>query len=415
MKSKGLFIDTKGNFKDIYDLKYKDLSIISELEEGYILEYKENFDKSVRKKIPAIFSSFANSEGGWLIIGVENDSKNLVKINKEKTDFDVTITNLLEQVTPKPKYDCIFLKENPKDSNGILVIYVYKGENTPYIANGTVYIRSGSSKVPITSDRATIDSLYKRNEELEKRKKNFTNEKLDTNYEGPILNIYMYNNNSNNISLLNSSVQRTDLQKIKNKIKKYFPECIIYPSTNGIIIKNVDIIDLNTSTIYIEIFNNSNIKINIPIPILNDTNKLSVISHISKINNRYKTECLDDYSYIEGNILWQSIRVIFTCIFKIINKKIVNFNDYEYLLEFENVADTILWISTIEFNEIIKQYGLPHLNRAEYRTNFLYIIEEIIDDSHIANKLFFQVVGEFWGFCSKELINSLVPSNCNHN
>lgn len=413
MKSKGLFVDTKGNFKNIHDLKYKDLNIISELEEGYILEYKETFDKSVRKKIPAIFSSFANSEGGWLIIGVENNNKNLVKINKEKTDFDVTITNLLEQVTPKPKYECVFLKENSNDSNGILVIYIYKGENTPYIANGTVYIRNGSSKIPIASDRATIDSLYRRNEELEKRKKLFTNEKLDTNYTGPVLNIYMYNNSSNNISLINNSVQRTDLEKIKNKIKKYFPESIIYPSINSIIIKNVDIIDLNTSTIYIEIFNNSNIKINIPIPILSDTNKSSVISSISKMNNHYKIDCLDDYSYIDGNILWQSIRVIFTCIFKIINKKKVNFNDYEYLLEFENVVDTILWINTTEFYEIIKQYGLPHLNRAKYRTNFMYIVEDIINDSHIANKLFFQVVGEFWGFCSKELIKSLVPEKHN--
>ena len=173
MKQRSIFINEDGEMKNLDELTYDDLKILADIEEGYIVEYKSVFDSSVKKKIPQIFTSFANSEGGWLIIGVDDDTKNLLKIKKEITDFDVTITNLLNKVTPKPKYECRFIKEKNEDKDGILVIYIYKGEDTPYIANGTVYIRSGSSKVPITSDRATIDTLYKRNEFLQRRKKSF--------------------------------------------------------------------------------------------------------------------------------------------------------------------------------------------------------------------------------------------------
>src|SRR5437660_12166024 len=38
--------------------------------EGYRVEYKGMFDSSVRDKIPKVLSSFANSNGGVLVIGV---------------------------------------------------------------------------------------------------------------------------------------------------------------------------------------------------------------------------------------------------------------------------------------------------------------------------------------------------------
>ena len=48
-------------------LRYSDIEnfINDDWEEGYTIEFKESFDSSVKSKIPAIFTSFANSEGGF--------------------------------------------------------------------------------------------------------------------------------------------------------------------------------------------------------------------------------------------------------------------------------------------------------------------------------------------------------------
>lgn len=252
MKQKSIFINASGEMKSLNELTYNDLKTLVDIEEGYIVEYKSTFDSSVKKKIPQIFSSFANSEGGWLIIGVDNDTKGLLKIEKERTDFDVTITNLLNKVTPKPKYECKFIKEKDEDKDGILVIYVYKGEDTPYIANGTVYIRSGSSKVPITSDRATIDTLYRRNENLQQRKEEFSSTNMDIDYDyGPLLEIYMFNRDNMNIELYKNSIDRQNLIEIKSKIINFAPKSIVYPSVDSIIIKNNDFTNINTTTLYI--------------------------------------------------------------------------------------------------------------------------------------------------------------------
>ena len=404
MKQRSIFINEDGEMKNLDELTYDDLKILADIEEGYIVEYKSVFDSSVKKKIPQIFTSFANSEGGWLIIGVDDDTKNLLKIKKKITDFDVTITNLLNKVTLKPKYECRFIKEKNEDKDGILVIYIYKGEDTPYIANGTVYIRSGSSKVPITSDRATIDTLYKRNEFLQRRKKEFSKTNMDIDYGGPLLEIYMFNKDNMNTELYKNSINRQNLIEIKSKIVNFAPKSIVYPSVDSIIIKNTDVTNINDTTLYIEIYNNSNVKIHIPICIFDEEEKKQFTHKISNINDNIY-EDLEYYDFIDVYMLWKTIYGTISGIYEILKNKDVNFNSYEYLLEFNNIKDSIFYINNMEFLEHIKENGLPIVKYDEYRTEYIYIIEFVKDALHIASKLFFQIIGQMWGYCPDELIN----------
>lgn len=49
----------------------------------------------------------------------------------------------------------------------MLIVHVYEGHFPPYISNGTVYIRNGSSKEPIKTERATLDYLYQKSKKYE--------------------------------------------------------------------------------------------------------------------------------------------------------------------------------------------------------------------------------------------------------
>ena len=64
------FRNEQGQPKDLADVTYADLSQLADLEEGYVLEFKRTWNDHVRKKIPKIIASFANSRGGWLVIGI---------------------------------------------------------------------------------------------------------------------------------------------------------------------------------------------------------------------------------------------------------------------------------------------------------------------------------------------------------
>ena len=56
------------------------------------------------------------------------------------------------------------MPENKKSC--VLLVYVYEGRNAPYVCNGSIYVRSGSSKEPIKpADRGNIEYLYERSKE----------------------------------------------------------------------------------------------------------------------------------------------------------------------------------------------------------------------------------------------------------
>src|SRR6266852_2189707 len=57
--------------KPIADLKFEDVEeFCRRFHENARVEYKSTFDDSVKRKLPKVLSSFANSYGGILIIGV---------------------------------------------------------------------------------------------------------------------------------------------------------------------------------------------------------------------------------------------------------------------------------------------------------------------------------------------------------
>ena len=57
--------------KNISEIEYEDLKklIENDVSEGWVIEYKGSFPKN--KNIANSIASFANSEGGWYFIGIE--------------------------------------------------------------------------------------------------------------------------------------------------------------------------------------------------------------------------------------------------------------------------------------------------------------------------------------------------------
>jgi hypothetical protein len=76
------------------DLTYSDICNIREqgIEEGYKIEFKSQWDENFKKKhLCQTIASFANAEGGWLLVGIEDGTGNYVGIEKQRSDFSQTI------------------------------------------------------------------------------------------------------------------------------------------------------------------------------------------------------------------------------------------------------------------------------------------------------------------------------------
>ncbi len=159
--------------KDIHKVRVTDLQKLVEnrATEGWYLQYLPSFpdDDTLGRAV----ASFANSDGGWIVIGVQaGDDRTARKI----TGFDRNVAHrpnekardlILHQVTPVPPFESRLIKYSDKAE--VLVIYVERGDEAPYLTHtGTIYRRDNSASQPVPeNDRYAIAKLYERSGEVD--------------------------------------------------------------------------------------------------------------------------------------------------------------------------------------------------------------------------------------------------------
>lgn len=194
--------------KPITEIEYEDLKKLIEnnISEGWCIEYKEKFPKD-NKKIANSIASFANSEGGWYIVGIkENNNKSnpfeIVGFDLETyRKPDDKITNIVKgNIDPIPYFENKIVEID--ENKVVLVVQVFESHDPPYISNGSVYIRVGETSKPLpTKDRYQFEKLLEKKENFRKRVTLFMENTFffDEYYNQPYLEFYVYVNNPKNI------------------------------------------------------------------------------------------------------------------------------------------------------------------------------------------------------------------------
>lgn len=117
------------------------------LEEGQTVEFKRKYKDG---SLLHVITSFANSSGGKVYLGVD-DNKEVVGINitpKLKDKIQQACNTIEDPVS-------VETEANQINGKNILIIRVPKGRNIPYVASGAVYIRSGAITRPATKQEIT--------------------------------------------------------------------------------------------------------------------------------------------------------------------------------------------------------------------------------------------------------------------
>lgn len=116
--------------------------------------------REVTNKIPIEIISFANTNGGTIYIGYDDDGK-LIGINNISSEIDRISNMISDSIDPKLAYDINIeaVKQNEKD---IIVIKVLRGTKRPYylkskgMTSQGVYVRLGA-----TNKQASRDEIIK--------------------------------------------------------------------------------------------------------------------------------------------------------------------------------------------------------------------------------------------------------------
>lgn len=133
--------------------------------EGLRVEYKANFDGNVRDKVAKVVSSFANSHGGVLVVGV-NAPKGVPQspfegfAEPEREELRLTVENLcLNNVYPPLLPDNITIVRSDIPGRVFLIIEIGESSQAPHAIENSqlVYVRTGDASNPY--DLAKVDLI----------------------------------------------------------------------------------------------------------------------------------------------------------------------------------------------------------------------------------------------------------------
>lgn len=154
--------------------------VCARFNEGLRVEYKRTFDDNVRGQLPKIVSSFANSQGGVLIVGV--NAQNGVSqppfegfLAQVREEYPLTIENICLRGIHPPILPRTEVVQSDIPNQVFLVIEVDESGEAPHAIENSkrVYVRTGNAANPYDFAEVDliIDLLKRREEPLARRKR----------------------------------------------------------------------------------------------------------------------------------------------------------------------------------------------------------------------------------------------------
>ncbi len=143
--------------------------------EGTKLDFKEKVEFKKAKSWLKTVSAFSNTQGGLLIFGVEDKTREIIGVDDIEETSERISKMINDRILPRPNFE---IRTEAKGNKEILIVEVTAGPTTPYYCcsdnNKEVFIRSGESTI-IASENELSNLILKG--------KNITYDQIESNYK----------------------------------------------------------------------------------------------------------------------------------------------------------------------------------------------------------------------------------------
>ncbi len=410
------FIDNKGNPISINKLKYTHLSQLVDCDEGHHLEFKKHLEDGGKVHLAKEIASFANCEGGWLIVGIDDKTHEIIPI--DKADYSQKVGKIACRISPMPEFETRFLSFPEDKSKGVLIIYVYEGRNAPYICNGSIYVRSGSSKEPIkNADRGNIEYLYRRSQIYTQEVENFCkrdyyfayNKVVQKTTNTPIASIYLKNTSMKKDRRLDVYKNRDDVIEYVKKQLNLF-EHISY-SMDSIIFMNKTVPPgSNGATFIFELYYDWSCKIIMPIVCTSgeQSEQFKAQFHQLGISNKV----VENFKIADGSTVCNALFGGLNLFAVLAKQYKLKEKDYAFCAEFENSEDIVLAFWGNSFCDYIRLYGVPYAHKEINKINIQYFRQNPnINFSNLRTSFLLDYIGAAFGYRSDSIASIICESN----
>lgn len=126
-------------------LTAEEIKSIADSGEGYNVDFKISVPSKVRDLSQEV-CAFANSEGGYLLIGIDDKGRIVgVEIDNAKRS---AIQNSIRDISPAMQVE---MYPVDVDDKTVWVIDIPSGKDKPYVISGAIYVREGANSQKLTT------------------------------------------------------------------------------------------------------------------------------------------------------------------------------------------------------------------------------------------------------------------------
>ena len=276
------FRDEQGAPKGLATVTYTDLAQLSDLDEGYVLEFKQEFSASVRAKVSKIIASFANSRGGWLVIGISDDGSRICPVPRLAADYSQIIGELCRRhISPAPPFDVRFIADPADAEQGVVVVRVEEGTFPPYVADGVVEVREGSTSGPATG--SMLVELYDKATRSAARISEFCRRTVFYGVQVPLFDLYFYRMGPRVAEVPSRDVINERADSMVRSFAMQGLDCHVQHAHDSLIFRASIALDDAVPHSSIELFPDESMKLTVPAVVLADVEAADAVRRLREL------------------------------------------------------------------------------------------------------------------------------------
>ncbi|MBM6676469.1 ATP-binding protein [Olsenella uli] len=390
------FRDADGTPKALAEVAWDDLSQLADLDEGFVLEFKRDYTSSVQRKIPKIIASFANSRGGWLVIGISDEEHAVCPVARRDADFGQIIGELCRRhVSPAPPFDVRFLPDPADEARGVVIVRVDEGGFPPYIADGVVEIREGSTSGPATG--AALVELYGKATGRRREIAEFCNRTVfypATGPDGqplPLFDLYLYR-----MARPEGVPSREEVAVHVGAMRAAFAQqgvtCHVSHAHDSLILRTALPAGPRDVHSAIELLPDESMKLTVPAVLLDEGERGRAVTRMRSLG-LFSPE---EGHLIDARATMRRVSRMASLLDRYVRARRIAWQGYAVAYELENMAGIILWSDSPVYQDYIAEKGVLSCGTTDCRSRVRYLDDGAHDSfraRQFAGSHFFEACG----------------------
>lgn len=384
-----------GSPKPLAQVAWDDLAQLKELDEGFALEFKRENNVSVRRKIPKIVASFANSRGGWLVIGIADDTKDVVPVPRPQTDFSQTLGEMCRRhVSPVPPFDVRFIADPADSGQGVIVVQVGEGDFPPYIADGLVEIREGSTSGPATGGE--LVELYDRANKRHAQVEDFCRRTLyypqAENVPLPLFDLYLFRMGGRAVDAPTREDVSRNVAAMRAGFDRQGMECHVQHAHDSLILRTTPPFSPGEAHSAIELFRDGSMKLTVPAAPLADGQRKRAKLVFAQLGQQ-----VPEWSrMVDARDTLRRVTRMAGLLDRFVRQRGLHWRSYAVAYELENMAGVMLYSDEEEYLSYVKGHGALFCGTTDGRSRIRYLDDGAHDSFRVrqfAGSHFFEACG----------------------